>query len=515
MTQNRRIVLNIVATYGRSLYALVIGLFCGRWALLALGEVDYGLMGVVGGLVVFISFINGLLASAVGRFYAYTMGQVASSRREEGLDLMRMWFSLAVTIHTVIPIVLMAFGFPLGQWVVKNFLVVPVDRVETCMWVFRFVCISCFVAMITVPVNAMYVAKQYIAELTVYSFVTSTLNVVFLYYMLTHPDVWLLRYAFWTCLLSIAPNIIIGLRGIVLFPECKFRMRYAWDRCRFRQLLSYCGWTFVGGLGMVLRNQGIAVLVNKFYGPSTNASMSIATTVNGHSTTLVSAVQGAMTPVITSAIGAGNLEYAKVLSFRFCKFALMATLLFVIPLSLELPEVMRLWLKNPPASVTGLCFIMLMITVVDSQTHGHGIAIMAYGKIKWYQIILGGFNLLTLPLACLFCFCGGTVHYVALSCLITWTLLAYGRLYFAKVYLRMGVGDWLIRIIFPIMLVAAVTVSIASIPQFYMEASFVRVCVTTCIAAFIFLCSCWKFALDREEKDFVMLKIQKWRMSHG
>lgn len=29
MTQERRIALNIVATYGRSPYALVIGLFCG------------------------------------------------------------------------------------------------------------------------------------------------------------------------------------------------------------------------------------------------------------------------------------------------------------------------------------------------------------------------------------------------------------------------------------------------------------------------------------------------------
>ena len=44
MTPNRRIFLNIVATYGRSLYALVIGLFCGRWTLMALGEVDCGLM---------------------------------------------------------------------------------------------------------------------------------------------------------------------------------------------------------------------------------------------------------------------------------------------------------------------------------------------------------------------------------------------------------------------------------------------------------------------------------------
>lgn len=48
MTENRRIVLNIVATYGRSLFCLVCGLFTGRWVLMSLGEVDYGLYGVVG-----------------------------------------------------------------------------------------------------------------------------------------------------------------------------------------------------------------------------------------------------------------------------------------------------------------------------------------------------------------------------------------------------------------------------------------------------------------------------------
>ncbi len=83
MTPNRRIFLNIIATYMRrrsfasegrcrrhdevarkgprrsrpsaisaslqSGYALVIGLFCGRWTLMTLGEVDYGLMSVVAG----------------------------------------------------------------------------------------------------------------------------------------------------------------------------------------------------------------------------------------------------------------------------------------------------------------------------------------------------------------------------------------------------------------------------------------------------------------------------------
>ena len=51
MTQNRRIVLNIVATYGRSLFALVCGLFISRWVLAALGKTDFGLYGVAGGMM--------------------------------------------------------------------------------------------------------------------------------------------------------------------------------------------------------------------------------------------------------------------------------------------------------------------------------------------------------------------------------------------------------------------------------------------------------------------------------
>ena len=51
MTANRRIFLNIIATYGRSLYALVCGLFISRWVLAALVKTDFGLYGVVGGMM--------------------------------------------------------------------------------------------------------------------------------------------------------------------------------------------------------------------------------------------------------------------------------------------------------------------------------------------------------------------------------------------------------------------------------------------------------------------------------
>lgn len=79
MSPNRRILLNIVATYGRSLFALVCGLFSSRWVLPALGKTDFDLYGVVGGMMGFIAFPNTLLNVATGRFYEYAEGLVQKS----------------------------------------------------------------------------------------------------------------------------------------------------------------------------------------------------------------------------------------------------------------------------------------------------------------------------------------------------------------------------------------------------------------------------------------------------
>ena len=123
MSPNRRIFLNIVATYGRSLYALVLGLFTGRWVLMALGQVDYGLYGLVGGLAIFISFFNGLLSGAIARFYAFEIGRSQSaSDAIAALEECRKWFNTALLIHTVVPVFCIVLGYPVGIWAIHNFL---------------------------------------------------------------------------------------------------------------------------------------------------------------------------------------------------------------------------------------------------------------------------------------------------------------------------------------------------------------------------------------------------------
>ena len=482
---------------------------------MALGEVDYGLMGVVGGLTAFISFFFGILSGAVGRFYAFAIGEASVNKNQEaGLERCRQWFSLAVTIHTVIPVALMAVGYPIGEWAVRNFLTIPADRVEACVWVFRFVCISCFLGMVTVPFNAMYAAKQYIAELTIYSFVTSTLNVIFLYYMVTHPGVWLTRYAFWQLLLILAPQLIIAIRACSLFPECRFRRAYAWNWGMYKQMLAYTGWNIFGSLGYMLKGQGIAVLVNKYYGPAVNAAMNIANTVSGQTQTLSGAMQTAFTPAITTAAGTGDYVKVRSLAFRFCKFGMLLSLIFMLPLALELPEIMQLWLKNPPAYATGLCWMMLLIAFIDSHTLGLGVAIMAKGDIKWYQIVLGCFNLLALPFAWLFAANGGNVYTVAFGILIAWALLVYGRVLFARSLLGVSVRQWLKSVMVPVCSILVCSGAFAMLPHILMPQSFIRVVVTAMISMVTFVPLSWMIALDETEKYFVKDKIRRY-FCHG
>ena len=65
---NRRISLNIIAHYARSLYALASGLFIGR-RLLAAGKSEFGLRAVVGGMTV-IELLAYTMRSVRGRIAA-------------------------------------------------------------------------------------------------------------------------------------------------------------------------------------------------------------------------------------------------------------------------------------------------------------------------------------------------------------------------------------------------------------------------------------------------------------
>ena len=453
MAPNKRIFLNIVATYGRSLYALIIGLFCGRWTLMALGEVDYGLVGVVGGLTAFIAFLNGVMACGVGRFYALSVG--AEQRNPvAGLESCREWFTTAVVVHTVMPLVLTVAGYPLGEWAVRHFLTIPADRIDACVWVWKFTCLSCFVGMASTPYHAMYGAKQEIAELTIYSFVTTTLNAIFMCYVIHHPGDWLTKYAAWGCALSIVPSLLITGRSIFKYKECRIRLKSVCCFKRIKEMLSYSSWLIIGNLAALLRGQGVVVLINKLFGPTVNAAAAIGNSLSGHCESLSGSLINAFSPAIMNAYGAGDIERVKDYSLKVCKYSTMLIMFFGLPMMVEVDDLLFLWLKNPPTYTSMFCVLAIVMAIVDKMTWGYLISVHAQGEIAIYQCVVGGVLLLALPFALVLYWLGAGVYCASIASIVMFIFASMGRLFFAKKLLSISIREWMQKCLVPLCCVA-------------------------------------------------------------
>ena len=508
MTENRRIFWNIVATYGRSLYSLAIGLFTARWALNALGVVDYGLYGVIGGLVVFIGFLNGSLAGANARFYAIAIGQArAANDKVAALEECRRWFNTAFSIHTLLPLVLIIIGYPVGVWAIENYLTIPPDRMDSCVWVFRCTCLTCFVGMINVPFSAMYGAKQYIAELTIYSYVTTTLNAFFLYYMISHPGDWLVRYAAWGAMLSVVPQLIICIRSFFVFPECRIRLAYMWEWKRLKEVVFFGVFNLLGTFCALLRVQGVNILVNKVFGPKVNAAQALGNSVEGHTSSLAGSLMGAFLPVITIAYGEGNMEKMKKFAYRACKLGALLILIFIIPLMAELRNVLVLWLKEPPQYTAFLCACALVMHLMDVSTQGHMVAVNASGRVKEYQLNMTVISILTLPAAILTVWLGGGIYALGAVLVCVRMSISLRRVYYARIFAGLSGRTWIKGVVIPLLLVICVAGPIALVPHMFMTATLARVVVTTLLTEIVLLPLSWYIVLNAEERAFVSEKI--------
>ena len=509
MSPNRRIILNILATYGRTIVGVLCGIFSTRWVLMALGKEDFGLFGLVGSLVIFMSFFNTQFAGALSRFYAYAVGQAkVAVDSDQALEECRKWFSVGVVMHTVVPLVLVAVGYPVGAWAIRSGVVgVPAYRIDACVWLWRFVCASTFVSMINVPFNAMYVAKQYIAELTIYSLAQTIARTVFIYCMTLRQGDWLVPYGLATCLILVVPQALICFRAVTVFQECRLRFSYMSLGSYMKKLASYAGWQSFGGLGYLARHQFLTVVVNRFFGPKITASFSVGGTMSGEAAALTGAMNTAFAPAITTACGEGDWDRVRKMAYQACKFGTLLTLLFAIPMGLELSEILRIWLKDVPQWTEGICLVMLAVVVVEKFSLGHGIGVNASGRVARFQVYRGIACLTAIPFAIGAVLVFRHVYAVAVALLATTCLACCSDVWLARTRIGLSVRYWLLRIIMPLGVVCGIVCAVGIVPRCFMPPSFLRIVVTTMTTLACLVPLSWFFVLSVDERLFVAQKL--------
>ena len=509
MTKSKRIILNTLATYGRSVLSLFVGVFSSRWLLMGMGERDLGLQCVVGSLVGAIVILETVMQVAVARFYAYAVGETEKLGPEKGADEVCHWFNVVFLIHLVLPLLVIIIGYPLGLYVVEHWLTIPPERLDACRFVFQCSLAVTFITMISTPYIAMYQARQLIVELSVFSVIRTVVNFGFTFSLLYVTCDKLVYAALFGAGITLA---ILGtqmLRARRHFPECRVRMDYLVDFSRLKRIFVYFFWEIFSCTGNMTRQQGTSIVINEYFGPSVNAAWQIAQTLSNQAMALSNSLMGALTPAVTTEEGAGERAKMIALSFRTCKFGALLILVFSVPLIAEVDEVLRLWLVKPPAFAGELCSCILVAFIVEKIGLGHHVAISANGKIGFYHIIVGTTFFLSVPIAIALIYFGCGAVSVGYMFIISFALISAERVVLAKYLVDMPVWAYLRQIVLPLAVVSLLSYAAALAVAHLFAPSFWRICLTTSVSLTVMILLVRFLLLDVPERTYISLHVKK------
>jgi len=393
VSDNKRLAKNTAALYCRMLLSIAIGLYTTRVVLNTLGAEDYGIYNVVGGIVAMLSFLNAAMSGATSRFMAFELGRADFQR-------LRNTFSTALLIHAGIALVIFIVAETAGLWFVNAKLVIPADRLAAANWVYQFSILAAMVNVMQVPYNASIIAHE---KMTVYAYVeilNVSLKLIIVYLLVIGTFDKLILYGGLTLCICIV--IIFVYRGYCrrYFEECRTRLVY--DKSILVPMLSFFGWDLYGNMCVTARQQGTNVLLNLFFGPIANAASGIATTVNGTLLGFTYNILMAARPPIIKSYAAGNIPVMLCMINNISKYMLLLVGAILIPILLEMPYIMQLWLKNVPEYTVVFCrliFISGCIGIVNSAVIA---GIHATGRIKLLSLLSGSFFLINLPVIYVF-----------------------------------------------------------------------------------------------------------------
>lgn len=426
----KRIAVNTLVNYFRSVLGALIGLFSARWVLEALGSSDLGLYGVVGGVVFVFSFLTPVFSLAISRFYAFSI---------EKPDQVRQLFNTSVMVMSVLALGLVALAYPIGLSALEHWLVVPDGRMDAAVWVLRFALLTAMASMFSTPYVAMFYAKQDIAEASLYQLAQSVLAFCFVIFMKVCRSVsdgggtdWLVAYA------GALSGIAVGLCSVQMcrvrwkYSECALEAKRLFVRDQVRPLLVFVGWQIIGGFAWMVRFQGLTFFVNRFFGTAYNASYTISNQVSNQAASLSNSFSGALEPVIASAEGGGRRREMLRLARNSSLLSGGLVLLFAVPLAIFINPVLKLWLKNPPPGCASLCVAMLTVAVLRQFAAGQGMAILAHGKLGAWQVCDALAIVMALPFAYLFWKCGMGIGSVGWAYVVSEAIASVNRFVFAK-----------------------------------------------------------------------------------
>lgn len=383
---NKRIAKNTIALYLRTLLSVIVSLYTSRVVLQVLGVSDYGVYGVVGGIVGMFTFLNSAMSAATSRFLTFEMGKGDDTRLNDT-------FNGALLIHIGIAFVVVLIAETVGLWLLCNKMVIPEGRMTAAHVVYQCSIVASFLGITQVPYSAVIMAHE---KMDIYAYI-ELLNVglkLVIVYLITIAA-WdkLIVYSLLSLAVSVLMIFIYRFYCIKHYKES--RLHLVFNKKIVKPMLGFSVWNLLAECGYSLRVYGSNVVLNMFFGTVVNAAGGIAATVQGILMMLAGNITTAVRPQIITNYAAGNFQRMNQLMVSTIRMNLFLVGIVTIPMFIDAPYVLKLWLGNVPEYCVSFCRLLLVVMFITGVSHIITIGLHASGKIRRSAIVRNIIYMLT------------------------------------------------------------------------------------------------------------------------
>ena len=329
--------------YMRMIVNMAISLYTSRVVLQTLGVEDYGVYGVVCGVLTMFSFLNSSMSGATSRFLTYELGKNDSKRLSDT-------FSTSLFIHFIIALIIAVLCESVGIWFINNKLVIPTDRLVAAHWVFQFAVLSMFVCVTQVPYNSIIFSHERMDIYAYVEIVNSLLKLLIVYLLLIGNMDKMILYAILNFCVTLFIALYYRYYCVSHFDESKFH--WVWNKDLLKDMLSLSR------------------------------------------------------PQIVKSYAISNHEETLDLMRDGARLTFVLMMFFSIPLMIESHYILELWLGKIPPNTEIICILTLLWNIVVSMNITISYAVQATGCVKRISLVSGTLFLLVIPISYI-CFLNG------------------------------------------------------------------------------------------------------------
>lgn len=443
VSNNKRVVKNSIFLLSRTIFLTLVTLYTLREVISILGTKEFGLYTVVFGIVAMFTFINGAMMSATQRYLSISIGKNEIQEISDG-------FYCSLIIHLILAIFLTLVIYLLRDYFLYAVLDIKGYQKEAII-IYNLATFSIFFSILQLPFSALITANEKMQAFAYFAIFEGLAKLIVVYLLTYFSYNKVILYSVFLTIISLAILLINILYCYFNFKKVlkNLNLKFLKIKYMIRGMLNFIGWSLIGNLSIVMRNQGSNILLNMFFGLIVNTAFAISLTIMSAISALVSSVSNAINPQIYKTYAEGDMSKFYNLISSGTRYFIYFLSLVVIPLVFFMDFILDFWLNNYTEETVVFCQLILIVVLVDSFSILLTSGIQANGNIKWNQIVTGLLLCSPVPITYFLYEYDYAVNSIFYIIILTSFLSIFAKLYFISNLTKYSLRDYFYNVLIP------------------------------------------------------------------